>query len=90
MANLRAFAELFKKYSPRRSSFNILQNTVATLVFIIHLYRKATTRQSHTVLNGNRENGEKQYYWFKGFQGIYSASGITILMYTLQLLSNLN
>lgn len=50
MANLRAFAELFKKYSPRRDFFNILQNRVTTLVFTIHFYAKATTRKSHIIL----------------------------------------
>lgn len=33
--NLRAFAELFKMYLLRRSSFNIFQNRVTILVFKI-------------------------------------------------------
>ena len=88
MPNLRTFAELFK-YSPRRDSLHILQNRVTILVFTIHFYAKATTKQSHIVLNENREDGEKPYL-LKGFQGIYSTSGITILKCTSQLLSNLN
>ena len=65
MANLRAFAELFQMYSPLRTQ------PVTTLVFTIHFYAKATTRQSHSIKKQIEKTARNRIIHSKAFQQLF-------------------